>query len=52
MKVIRETVPKNCVLPHLSHFNCLIDFNPLDENQFKFKTSTGIIGNQNLLSQV
>mgnify|MGYP006964526097 CR=1 FL=1 len=38
MKVIRETVPKNCVLPHLCHFNCLIDFNPLEENQFKLKT--------------
>ena len=32
-----ETVPKNCVLPYLSRFNCLIDLNPLDENQCKLK---------------
>ena len=38
MKVFRETVPKGCVLPYLSHFNCLIDFNPLNENQFKLET--------------
>ena len=26
-----EILP-NCVLPYLSHFNCLIDLNALDEN--------------------
>ena len=37
IKVISETVPKNCVLPYLSPFDCLIDLNALDENQCKHK---------------
>ena len=43
MKVINETVPKNCILPYLSHFNCLTNLNALDENQCKLKTCQQIL---------